>query len=133
MTKSEQTGQPGGPRAVEEWLLAVLRFAITLNEVDRASLMAMAADMDRYRSGFTFFQRTSVKVCDAIIARDRAQATAALHIFARRIDRLALRRAFEAALEITPTGAHRRTNPARNRENLWKGLPPRRAGTGSSR
>jgi hypothetical protein len=127
--KSGQSGQRGGSHAVEEWLLAVLRFAITLNEVDRATLMAVAAEMDRCRSGFTFFQRTSVKVCDAIIAKDRAQATAVLHIFARRIDRLALRRAFEAALEITPTGAHRRTNSARARENLWKGLPPRRTGT----
>ena len=52
MPKMEQTVAGELPRAVEEWLLSVLRFAITLDEVDRAAVLAAAADMDRRGSGF---------------------------------------------------------------------------------
>jgi hypothetical protein len=115
--------------AVQEWLLAILRFAVTLNGADRAAILATAGEMDRRGSGFTFFVRMSVKLADAIVARDRADARAILRVFIRRMDCLLLRRAFEAVLCIKPPGADRRTISARSREMLWQGLPTRGTGT----
>ena len=133
MPKMEQIISREGSRAMEEWLLSILRFAITLDEIDRVAVFAAAAAMGRRDSGFTFFARTSVKVCDAIVAKDRAEAISALRVFVHAIDHVALRRAFEAVLEIKPPGADRHTIASRNRENLWHGLPTRKAGTASWR
>ena len=57
-----------------EWLLAILRFAVTLEQCDRAALMCLAVEMDRLgagttQSGFTYFTRTSTKLCDCIVAK----------------------------------------------------------------
>lgn len=133
MPETEQTIPREVSRAMEEWLLSILRFAITLDEIDRAVILALAAAMDRRGSGFTFFARTSVKVCDAIVAKDRAEAISALRVFVHAIDHVALRRAFEAVLETKPPGADRRTITSRNREKLWQGLPTSGAGTASWR
>ena len=131
MPKTEQIVQREVSRAVEEWLLSILRFAITLDERDRAAVLAMAADMDRHAFGFTFFARTSIKICDAIAAKDGAEAIATLRVFVRRIDHLLLRRAFEAVLDIRPPGADRRAISTRTRERLWQGLPTKGGGTAS--
>lgn len=128
MPESEQIIQGAVPHAIKEWLLSILRFAVTLDEVDRTGVLALATDMDRRGSEFTFFARTSVAVCDAIVARDRAaEAIAVLHVFVRAIDHAALRRAFEAVLEIKPSSTERRMISARSREKLWQGLPTRAA------
>ena len=127
MPKSPQTVQREVSHAIEEWLLSILRFAITLDEIDRAAVLAFAAEMDRRGSGFTFFARTSITVCDAIAAKDCAEETAALHVFMRAIDHVRLRRAFEAVLKIHPPARSRRLS-AGNRERLWQGLPTRGAG-----
>jgi hypothetical protein len=127
MPESEQIIQGAASHAIKEWLFFILRFAITLDEVDRTSVLAMAADMDRRGSDFTFFARTSVAVCDAIVAKDRPEANAALHGFVRAIGHAPLRRAFEAVLEIKPSGTDRRLVSARSREKLWQGLPTRAA------
>ncbi|MGB6536551.1 MAG: hypothetical protein WBF58_11390 [Xanthobacteraceae bacterium] len=133
MRKSEPAVQREVSRAIERWLLSILRFAITLEEVDRAAVVALAADMDRRGSKFTFFARTSVAVCNAIIAKDSAEATAALRVFVHAIDHARLKRAVEAVLEINPSRADRRTILARNRGRLWQGLPSRGSGTASFR
>lgn len=109
--------------AIEGWLLSILRFAVTRDEPDRAAVLALAIEMDRGGSGFTFFARTSVAVCDAIVAKDRTEATAELRVFVRAIDHARLRRAFEAVFVIKALGADRRVISDRNREKLWKGLP----------
>jgi hypothetical protein len=106
-----------------------LRFAVTLDETDRDAALSVAAGMDRRSSGFTFFARTSVTVCDAIIAKDRAEAVAALRVFVRAIEHRRLRRAFEAVLDINQSEADRGMASARDREWLWKGLPIMRDGT----
>ena len=46
MPQSEQTGQREVSRVIQEWLISILRFAITLDEIDRAAVLAVAADMD---------------------------------------------------------------------------------------
>lgn len=133
MPQSEQTVQREASRAIEEWLLSILRFAITLDEVDRATVLAMAGHVDGRDSGFTFFARTSITVCDAIVAKDCAEAMAVLRVFIRAIDHVRLRRAFEAVLDIKTPGTDRRIISTRSRENLWKGLPDGRARTASWR
>jgi len=134
MPKPDQTVPCEVSRAIEEWLLSILRFAITSDDVDRAAVLAVAADMDRRGSRFTFFVRTSVTVCDAIVAKDSAEADAALRTFVRAIDHSTLRRAFKAVLDVNLSGADRRTILSRNRrERLWQGLPTRASGTPSLR
>jgi len=129
--KTEQTVQREVSRALEEWLLSILRFAVTLDELDRAAVLAVAADMDGRAFGFTFFARTSIKACDAIAAKDGAEAVATLRVSVRRIDHFLLRRAFEAVLDIRPPGADRRAISTRTRERLWQGLPTRGGGAAS--
>jgi hypothetical protein len=126
MPKAGQTTRRGDSRAIEHWLLSVLRFAVTLDETDREAALSVAADMDGRGSGFTFFARTSVTVCDAILAKDCAEcaeAVTALRVFVRAIEHRRLRRAFEAVLYVNQSEADRGMASARNREWLWKGLP----------
>src|SRR5262249_59558238 len=69
---------PVGERIVDgrirEWLLLLLRFAITRDGKDQAAALAMADEIDalgqRWRpSAPSFFRRTSGEVCEAIVAR----------------------------------------------------------------
>jgi ATP-dependent helicase YprA (DUF1998 family) len=108
----------------------MLRFAITLDQADRATALAVAEEMDHGRpptgrSGFAFFVRTSVQLCDAMIARNCPENIATFRVFLGRIDHLPLRRAFEAVLDIKPSRPNRRDLLRRSRENLWRGLPIR--------
>jgi hypothetical protein len=55
---------------VKNWLLAILRFSLTLEPQDEAAVMAMD-EIDRLgfvgkTPGFSFFLRTSAEVCNAI-------------------------------------------------------------------
>ena len=56
---------------IREWLLGILRFAVTLEQCDRAAVMCLAAEMDRLGAsttqfGFSYFTRTSAKLCDKL-------------------------------------------------------------------
>jgi hypothetical protein len=121
-------GPPG--KLVRIWQLAILRFAITRDDGDRMQALAVADEVDRSggRSddGFHFFRRTTAELCKAM-SGDDAQAEAVIGRFQSQIDDPRLRRAFEAAImnELVP----RRTIGSRIKtgEDLWKGLPPRRA------
>jgi hypothetical protein len=114
-------------RQVEHWLLALLRFAVTRDETDRAALRAAADELDRGQSrfekrAFTFFARTSEEVCAAILAPADPCARAVLRRLLSRIDDPRLGRALEAALDPE---LHRRKRSARpKRDNLWRGLKP---------
>lgn len=115
---------------IQQWLFAILRFAITLEPDDRSAVLAVAAEMDRVHSvtagsGFTFFARTSAKVCDAIIAKNSREAIATLRVLLRKIEHPSLRRAFEAVLEIRPLPSKDHHSLIRDRQNLWKGLAVR--------
>jgi hypothetical protein len=121
---------------IQRWLFTILRFAITLNQADRAAVLAIAAEIDRAGSpagggGFTFFVRTSVRLCDAMLSRNCPENIAILRVFLSRIDHLPLRRALEAVLDIKPSRPDRRDLLRRDRENLWKGLPIRGSEPGS--
>jgi hypothetical protein len=115
---------------VEDWLLAILRFAITREEADRAAILAMAAEMDQLgahaaRSDFAFFARTSVEICDLIVGKDHPERIAALRRHIGMIDNDRLRRALEAVLEIEPPRTNGRRARSRRSEALWRGLPIR--------
>jgi hypothetical protein len=118
------------PQRIQQWLFAILRFAITLEHGDRLAVLAVAAEMDGVGSvmagnGFTFFARTSVKVCDAIIAKNSREAIATLRVLLRKIEHPPLKRAFEAVLEIRPLPSKGHHSLIGDRQNLWKGLAAR--------
>jgi hypothetical protein len=97
-------------RKVEDWLLAILRFAITLDDADRALVLALADDMDRLgartaRPAFGFFERASIDVCHAVTAREDPRALRVLRRHLARIEEPRLKRAFKAACLIPPSAA----------------------------
>jgi hypothetical protein len=108
---------------IREWLLRILRFAVTLEQRDRAAVMSLAAEMDRLgatQSGFSYFTRTSTKLCDCITAKHDFDKLAELCFHIEKIDDRRLRRALEGALFAKRNKSIRSRQP--DREYLWKGL-----------
>jgi hypothetical protein len=113
---------------VREWLLAVLRFAVTLEPADRAAVLAIAEQMDRLgfpanQPSFSFFVRTSTEFCKSIVAAEGAEKRFALSHYLGKIDDDRLRRAFESVLEARQTAG--KSPKTRRRQDLWRGLPIR--------
>ena len=117
-------------RTVCAWLLAVLRFATTLDDNDKLAVFAAAAEIDKLGSrhtgpcGFRFFHRTSAEVCTAIVNPRHPGSTAVLGRHLDRIKDQRIRRAFVAVLEMEEAAAKPKIKSikARSREDLWKGL-----------
>jgi hypothetical protein len=112
------------------WHLAILRFAVTLDNADRLNILAIANEIDRLgqqdedKRNFGFFRKTSSELCAAIL-QSGEPADVILRQYLARIDDVRLRRALAAALEIErrePAVAERRSKPG---TGLWKGLPSR--------
>jgi hypothetical protein len=112
------------------WHLAILRFAVTLDNADRLNVLAIANEIDRLgqehedKRNFGFFRKTSSELCAAIL-QPREPADVILRHYLARIDDVRLRHALAAALEIErrePALAKRRSKPG---TGLWKGLPSR--------
>ena len=113
-----------GARQVREWLLLLLRFAITTDPKDLSATLALADEIDarglEWRpSAPSFFRRTSNDVCKAIASLDDPKRAAILKRHLARIDDPALRRAFRAAVNFDERAAPSQRNP----RNLWFGLP----------
>jgi hypothetical protein len=111
---------------LREWLLLILRFAVTRDSNDEAGVFGKADELDslgrQWRpSAPSFFRRTSTEICHAIVATDDPRRPAILNRHLARIDDLRLRRAFEAAVEVEvrPPQASKT-----KRRNLWAGLAP---------
>jgi len=101
---------------VRDWLLAILRFAVTLEQTDRVTVLVMAKEMDRSGSRvdqtpFAFFVRTSTEFCNAIAYKGDPNRVGALRDHLRRIGDLRLRRALEAAIEFDQAGQSRADDP----------------------
>jgi hypothetical protein len=101
-------------RKVREWLLLLLRFAVTREPADSAAALAVADELDslgvrRKRRAPSFFLRTSNEVCEAILAvgdgHDVSDGddNAVLRRHVARIEDPRLRRAFEAAVGLRQT------------------------------
>jgi hypothetical protein len=121
-------------RQIEDWLLLVLRFAITRRPEDRAAASALADQFDSLgaqgRQKSEFFSRTTDNVCAALEAPANTGNTAILKTHLQRIEHRRLRRAFEAALgsEKPPLQPVEERKYLRKRLDLWAGLPDRRYG-----
>jgi hypothetical protein len=90
---------------IREWLLLLLRLAITCDPKDQAAVFAMADEIDalgqQWRpSAPSFFRRTSGEVCKAITARDDPKRASILKRHIARIDDPRLRRAFQAVIGL---------------------------------
>jgi hypothetical protein len=102
---------------VREWLLLLLRFAVTRSEADRSEVLALAQDLDsigppQTEAAFGFFLRRSREVCEAILTNGRDST--ALRAHAARIDDPRLRRAFAAAVDLQPM----RSRPLMTRNDM---------------
>ena len=93
-------------KKVNDWLLALLRFAVTLHNADKFAVLLMAEEIDELGSradaqpGFNFFRRASTELCSAIVDKRNPKRSAVLHLHLKRISDGRLRRAFAAAIEI---------------------------------
>jgi hypothetical protein len=115
--------QDWGAKQVSEWLLLLLRFAVTSDARDQSAALALADEIDarglQWRpSAPTFFRRTTKEVCKAITTLDDPKRTAILKRHLARIDNPVLKRAFRAAMDIDEPAPSQR-----NARNLWFGLP----------
>ena len=72
---SNAPGSEQHTRTLRAWQLAILRFAVTLDNSDRLAVMAIASEIDRLdpqqqgKPDFKFFRRTSAELCAAILSR----------------------------------------------------------------
>jgi hypothetical protein len=113
-----------------DWLLAVLRYAVTREEADRATVLVLAEAMDlrgadrTKQSSFEFFRRSSIEFCRAIVDHTDPRRPDIIRGYLRRIDNQRLRRAIEAAVDLPDQTRSQQTSPRRrlNDRQLWKGL-----------
>jgi hypothetical protein len=110
-----------------DWLLTILRFAVTLERNDRATVLAMARELDRSGMGeaevtFAFFTRTSFEFCNAIADISDPNRIAVLRRQLARIDDHRLRRALEGAIDIGPSMTWAPMAGKYRNGDLWKGL-----------
>jgi hypothetical protein len=110
---------------IDDWLLVLLRFAITRDTADRTAGVEFARLLDAGETGAmrsaTFFARTTVELCQAIGENDRSQISILRRHLAR-IENPRLRNTFRAALGLEASDAPR--SQALSRAYLWQGLPP---------
>jgi hypothetical protein len=111
-----------GERKLRDWMLCLLRFAITQTSGDQVEALALASELDTHgdSGGLTYFQRTSVEVCRAIVVRDE-NGMRILRQFISRIEEPRLRSAFSAAVGLD-AGSKNEAREFR-RTSLWRGLP----------
>jgi DNA-binding GntR family transcriptional regulator len=112
---------------IRNWLLAILRFAVTRDNTDRMCVLEVARQLDRQdpdgNPAFSFFARTSTEICSAIVADDDAARAAALARHFNAIGDRRLKNALKAATGYQPARPAASKPAGRAREYLWKGLP----------
>jgi hypothetical protein len=114
-------------KTIRAWQLAVLRFAVTLDNADRLSVMAIANEIDRLRpqhdgkSAFGFFRRTSAELCAAILRPGEPSCTV-LQRYLARIDDDRIKRVFAAATGADQPELSSVSKPVKRDSGLWRGL-----------
>ena len=117
-------------KTLRGWQLALLRFAVTLDNADRLAVLAIAAEIDRLhpvqdgKPAFGFFRRTSAELYAAILQPNEHSSTL-LRQFLARIDNDRLRRAFAAAIEADQPKVASTSKSIRRDTGLWRGLSTR--------
>jgi hypothetical protein len=116
-------------RILRAWQLALLRFAITLDDADRMNVMGIAKEIDRggrardEPADFSFFRKTSSDLCTSILRQSASPGTTLLQYLAR-IDDDRLKRAFASAIGVDQAPPARKPKKVNN-DRLWRGLAPR--------
>jgi hypothetical protein len=116
-------------RILRAWHLAILRFAVTRDDLDRLNILAIAQEMDRLGrkerdSEFCFFRRTSAELCLAILGHgETAPAVLRSHLAA--IAEPRLKQAFAAALVLPETDTAPPKRRSKPDQDLFRGLPVR--------
>jgi hypothetical protein len=125
---TRDAGEVWQAKQVGDWLVAILRFAITLDESDWQIASNIAEAIDRLGRvdgpSFSFFRRTTGELCHAIADTHDPNRAAVLRRHLGRVDDPRYRRAFAAAVNLEH-GIGATTAPSartRIRADLWKGL-----------
>jgi hypothetical protein len=114
-------------KTVHAWHLAILLFAVTLDNADRLAVLAIANEIDRLRprhegkSTFDFFRRTSAELCAAILRPDEPGCTV-LQRYCARIDDDRIKRVFAAATGADQPKLPSASKPIKRDDGLWRGL-----------
>ena len=127
---SNVPGMERHAKTLRAWQLAILRFAVTLDNADRLAVLMIAAELDGVgpkpdnKSEFSFFRKTSAELCAAILRPNELTPTV-LRQYLGRIDDDRLRRIFAAAMETDQPKASSVGKPVKRDNGLWKGLSSR--------
>ena len=127
---SSVPGKEWHAKTLRAWQLAILRFAVTLDNADRLAVMAIASEIDRLgpdqdgKPDFGFFRRTSAELCAAIL-QPNEPTSIVLRQYLARIDDDRLKRAFSAAIESDQPKASSVSKPFKRDNGLWNGLSSR--------
>ena len=117
-------------KTLRAWQLAILRFAVTLDNADRLAVLMIASEIDRLdprRDGkpdFRFFRRTSAELCAAILRPNELTSTV-LRQYLARIDDDRLKRVFAAAIKAEQSKVAPVNKPIKRENGLWRGLASR--------
>jgi hypothetical protein len=129
MTSSASGGE-WHARILRAWQLAILRFAVTLDNADRLAVTVIAREIDRLdpqhdgKADFSFCRRTSAELCAAILRPNELTPTV-LRQYLARIDDERLKRAFAAAIEADQPAVSSVSKPSKHVSDLWRGLSSR--------
>jgi hypothetical protein len=126
---SNVQGMEWHAKTLRAWQLAILRFAVTLDNADRLAVFRIAGEIDRLdprqHGNFSFFRTTSAELCAAIL-RPSEFGSAVLRQYLARIDDDRLKRVFVAAIEADRPAVVPIRRPVKRDNGLWKGLSSRR-------
>ena len=118
-------------KTLRAWQLAILRFAVTLDNADRLAVLAIASEIDALgpkhdnKPDFGFFRKTSAELCAAILRPNELTSTV-LRQYLARIDDDRLKRVFAAAIDADRPKVSSVGKPSRRKNGLWRGLSPGR-------
>lgn len=127
---SNVPGNEWNAKTLRAWQLAILRFAVTLDNADRLAIMAIASEIDRLapqhdgKPDFSFFRRTSAELCAAILQPNELTSTI-LRQYLARIDDDRLKHVFAATIEAGRPKESSVSKPFKCDNGLWKGLSSR--------
>jgi hypothetical protein len=127
---SSVPGKEWHAKTLRAWQLAILRFAVTLDNADRLAVLAIASEIDRLgpeqdgKPDFGFFRRTRAELCAAILQPNELTSTV-LRQYLARIDDDRPKRAFAAAIESDQPKASSVSKPFKRDNGLWNGLSSR--------
>ena len=115
-------------KTLRAWQLAILRFAVTLDNADRLAVMAIAGEIDRLghdsKPDFSFFRRTSAELCVAIQTPNELSPMV-LRQYLARIDDDRLKHVFAATIEADQPKLSSIGKPFKRDNLLWRGLSSR--------